>query len=92
MTITHLLISGKVQGVFYRVSAKKIADQLGVKGWIRNTPDGNVEALVQGDDDIVNRFIAWCHKGPDGAQVSSVQVAKKDNTALLTAASFEIVS
>jgi len=92
MKTTHLLISGKVQGVFYRASAKKIADQFELKGWIRNRPDGNVEALVQGNDDAVNRFIAWCKKGPDGALVSSVQVAAKDNTTLLTTASFEIVS
>lgn len=92
MTTTHLLISGKVQGVFYRASAKKMADQLGVKGWIRNKPDGNVEAMVQGDDNILNRFIAWCKTGPNGARVSSVQVTAKDNTVLLMAASFEIVS
>lgn len=91
MITQHLLITGKVQGVFYRASAKKIADELGIKGWIRNLPDGNVEALVEGEPAMLNRFIAWCHKGPDGAIVKEVFVTTQTKTTLVNTPGFNIV-
>ncbi len=70
----HVLISGKVQGVFYRVNTKRMADKLGVKGWIRNLPDGRVEAVFEGDEEAVKRLISWWWIGPPGAKVTNIEV------------------
>jgi acylphosphatase len=78
MTV-HLLIKGKVQGVFYRASAKDVAQQLNLSGWIRNTKEGNVEATVTGDEDLVKEFIEWCKKGPRTSEVHKVEVTEKPN-------------
>jgi acylphosphatase len=75
MPTKHLLIMGKVQGVFYRATAKEIAVKLGITGWIRNTSNGNVEAKISGASEAVSKFIAWCHIGPPGANVTEVKVA-----------------
>lgn len=77
MTV-HLLIKGKVQGVFFRASAKDVAEQLRLTGWVRNTPEGDVEAMATGDEDRVNEFIEWCRKGPRKAEVYSVTVTEKE--------------
>jgi acylphosphatase len=78
MISRHLIIKGKVQGVFYRASAKDTAKALGVKGWIKNTQVGNVEALVTGTDDQVNAFIEWCRKGPPDAVVKDIIVTDNE--------------
>lgn len=78
MRTVHLLIRGKVQGVFYRATAKERADGLELKGWIKNTKTGDVEAVVSGTDDAVNAFIDWCHKGPDKANVTEVIVTERE--------------
>jgi len=70
----HVFISGRVQGVFYRASTKNMAEQLGLKGWVRNTSDGLVEALFEGEETAVKDMISWCHKGPRSAEVSDVTV------------------
>lgn len=75
MPTKHLLIKGKVQGVFFRATARDVAQQLGIAGWIRNTEEGHVEALVSGTDYQVNDFISWCWQGPPGAVVTAVEVA-----------------
>lgn len=72
MPTQHLLISGKVQGVFFRASAKEVADQSGIKGWARNTADGKVEIVAMGSEEALAAFIAWCHRGPDAAEVHQV--------------------
>jgi acylphosphatase len=77
MTV-QLLIKGKVQGVFYRASAKDVAEHLCVNGWIRNTKEGGVEAVVSGDEDRVKEFIEWCKKGPKKAEVTKVLVTEKE--------------
>jgi acylphosphatase len=69
-----LLISGKVQGVFFRSTLKNIADENGVKGWVRNLADGRVEALVQGVSGDVGRVVKWCKVGPRGAVVEDVEI------------------
>ncbi len=79
MPTLQLLILGKVQGVFYRATAKKVAEELGVKGWIKNTKDNNVEAIITGTEEQVQQFIEWCKKGPARAQVSDVTIAKVDD-------------
>ena len=72
MSAVHLLIKGKVQGVFYRASAKKKAMEFGVSGWIKNTEEGNVEAKVSGSDISLQNFIKWCKQGPGNAVVIDV--------------------
>lgn len=78
MTV-HLLIKGKVQGVFYRALAKDVAEQLCLSGWIRNTKDGDVEAVASGEEDRIKEFIEWCKKGPRKAEVVKVVVTEKEN-------------
>jgi acylphosphatase len=72
MTTVHLLIKGKVQGVFYRASAKEAAERLHITGWVKNTPEGYVEVFAQGEDGDLRQFVEWCRKGPDQAVVSEV--------------------
>ena len=70
----ELLISGRVQGVFYRASAQQEAQRLGLVGEIANLPDGRVEAIVEGPRESVEEFIAWCRRGPPSAKVENVTV------------------
>ncbi|MDB5246168.1 MAG: hypothetical protein JWQ40_562 [Segetibacter sp.] len=72
MPTTHLIIKGKVQGVFYRATAKEIAEKCGVTGWIKNTLDGNVEATITGTEEQLDQFANWCKKGPARAKVTEV--------------------
>lgn len=74
----HLTITGKVQGVFYRASAKKRADGLGLTGWVRNTPDGNVELVASGPHGLLQTFIQWCRQGPENARVVDVLVQAQE--------------
>ena len=68
----HLYISGRVQGVCYRVSAQMQAVELGLKGFARNLDDGRVEIIVSGDEPVVRDFLAWCQRGPAMANVTDV--------------------
>ena len=74
METKHLFIKGKVQGVFYRASAKKKAEELSISGWIKNTSEGHVEAIVTGNEQQINDFIKWCKSGPDRAIVDKIDV------------------
>lgn len=74
----NITVRGKVQGVFYRASAKKMADLLGVKGFVRNEADGNVYAEAEGEEEMVIKFIQWCHHGPDNASVERVSVTDSE--------------
>ena len=78
MVTIHLLIKGKVQGVYYRATAQDKAFEIGVRGWIKNTKEGNVEAMVSGTEDQVEQFIEWCRKGPKRAVVTDVLVMNKE--------------
>lgn len=80
MQTVHLLISGKVQGVFFRETSRKVAEKLNIKGWIQNTADEKVEALITGEENEVNDFIKWCKTGPDRAEVKEVIVLKQPET------------
>ena len=77
MPTQHLLIKGTVQGVYYRASAKEVADAIGLTGWIRNTPEGHVEALVTGMPYQLQDFVDWCRKGPSGAEVTGIYVENR---------------
>lgn len=74
MKTVRLIIKGKVQGVFYRATAKNVADLIGVKGWIRNLPNDNVEITATAAEDVLKKFIAWCKQGPPKARVDEVIV------------------
>ena len=69
----RMTISGRVQGVGYRDSLRLVAQALDVTGWVRNLANGDVEAVIQGDEDAVDRIVAWCHNGPPGANVRFVE-------------------
>ena len=77
MKTVHLVISGKVQGVFFRAEAENMANQLEIQGWIKNREDKKVEALVTGEPANLDQFIAWCKVGPAKAQVENVVVTQK---------------
>ena len=74
MKTIRLTIKGKVQGVFYRATAKDVADLLGIKGWVKNLPDNNVEITATASEDMLQKFINWCKKGPPKASVDEVIV------------------
>lgn len=73
----HLKIKGYVQGVFYRATARETALRLGLTGWVRNRPDGSVEAVAEGTEEAVDHFIEWCQSGPSGASVQNVEVRRE---------------
>ncbi len=68
----HLIIRGRVQGVFFRDSMRREAERLGVVGWVRNCGDGSVEATVQADPSAVEAMLRWARRGPPRAEVESV--------------------
>jgi len=70
----HVVVRGRVQGVYFRGTLKQQADTHGVVGWVRNRADGSVEALLQGRRDAVSAVIAWMRAGPRGARVESADV------------------
>ena len=72
----HLMIEGRVQGVGFRYEMTRQARQLNVTGWVRNTRDGKVEAVVDGPPDRVDAIIAWARRGPAAARVTDVQVSE----------------
>ena len=74
----HLIISGVVQGVFFRASVSQVARLLKLTGFVRNLSNGNVEVVAAGEEGLINRMIDWCRKGPPGAQVEHVEVNWKE--------------
>jgi acylphosphatase len=70
----HVVVRGRVQGVFFRAEASERARSLGLAGWVRNTTDGAVEAVFEGDRDRIDSIVAWCRRGPALAQVEDVTV------------------
>ncbi len=76
-TGAHVVIFGKVQGVFFRVETQRAASEFNVVGWVRNRSDGTVEALMEGTREDVEALITWCHKGTPGSRVDRVEVEWK---------------
>lgn len=74
MVYKEILVKGKVQGVYFRATTKSIADKLGVKGAVKNTPDGNVWIAAEGNGEAVDELIDWCRYGPTGAEVSGLDI------------------
>jgi acylphosphatase len=73
----HVLVTGQVQGVFYRDNCRRVAGQQGVAGWVRNLPDGRVEAVFEGEPENVDRMVAWARRGPARAAVTSLDVSEE---------------
>lgn len=74
----HVIVRGKVQGVYFRGYTQQEALAAGVTGWVRNLPDGSVEAVFEGEREAVERLVAWCRKGSPAARVTEVEVTWED--------------
>ena len=84
----HVVVTGRVQGVFFRVTCAREARARGVAGWVRNREDGAVEAVFEGDPGPVGELVTWCRTGPGGADVTRVEVRTEAPQGV---AGFEIV-
>ena len=80
LPVRHLRITGRVQGVGYRMTMMAVAEQLGLKGWVRNCRDGSVEAMIQGESKPLDDLIAWAERGPPHARVDKVDVTPGSGT------------
>jgi len=76
----HIIITGIVQGVFFRVETQRAAQRCGVNGWVRNKRDGTVEAVIEGDRRNVASMLDWCREGPSRAVVNQVEVEWEEYT------------
>ena len=83
-----ILVSGRVQGVYFRMFTHNKAKQYGVKGHARNLPDGRVEIIAEADNSSIEKLIQWCHKGPVTARVDDVEINELEADGVLT--TFEI--
>ena len=75
ITRAHVVVRGRVQGVFFRAEARDRASSLGLGGWVRNNPDGTLEAVFEGERERVQSLVDWCRRGPALAEVENVDVA-----------------
>jgi len=73
-TRAHIKVTGRVQGVYFRSTAREVAMEMGITGWVRNVPDGSVEIVAEGEKEKIEKFIKWCWKGPPLAIVENVEV------------------
>jgi acylphosphatase len=76
----RVVIRGRVQGVYFRDTVRRAAEAAGVAGWVRNNPDGTVEAVLEGAPDAVERVLETCRRGPRGARVEGVEVEPEEPT------------
>ncbi|MBN8608966.1 MAG: acylphosphatase [Deltaproteobacteria bacterium] len=76
----HLVIRGRVQGVYYRASAVREAKRLGLTGWVKNRPDSGVELVAEGEEDQVKDFLAWAQHGPSTARVDKIDTRWRSYT------------
>ena len=74
MVRKRVVVSGEVQGVLFRDTCRRIAGEQGVAGWVRNLPDGRVEAVFEGDPECVERLVSWARRGPSRARVTALAV------------------
>ena len=80
ITQFHLLINGQVQGVGYRISARNVAEGLGLTGWVRNIADGRVEITAEGDIELLEQLVTWAKQGPRYAKVDDVELKQLSAT------------
>jgi acylphosphatase len=78
MVRRRLVIHGRVQGVFFRDTLRRRAEATGVAGWARNTWEGTVEAVLEGEEDAVERLVVFAREGPEGARVERVEVSEEE--------------
>jgi acylphosphatase len=78
VTRRRVIARGRVQGVFFRDSVRRLAARLGAAGWVRNRADGSVEAVFEGDAGAVEELVAFCREGPSGARVEAVEVVVEE--------------
>lgn len=76
----HVVIEGMVQGVFFRAGTREESGKLGLTGWVKNCPDGRVEAVFEGNIDKIDKIIEWCKNGPPGAVVRNVETVWEQAT------------
>lgn len=76
----HLVVRGRVQGVYFRATAQREARQHGLSGWVKNRSDGSVEIVAEGEEDDVKDFLSWAHAGPSTARVDDVEVRWRSYT------------
>lgn len=76
----RVVVHGRVQGVAFRYSVRQRAGSTGVAGWVRNCPDGTVEAVFEGSDEAVERMVDWCRSGPRGAVVERAEVSEEEDS------------
>ena len=74
----HIFVSGRVQGVFFRENTRKMAEKLGILGWVRNLADGRVEAVLEGEKEKIGKMINWVKSGPMFAKVNGVEILPED--------------
>ena len=84
MNRLHIIVSGRVQGVFFRSNTQKQARKLNLTGWVKNNPDGTVEIIAEGSQEALKKFEAWCRKGPMLARVDEIKVKKEPSTGEFT--------
>jgi len=77
-TRAHVFVSGRVQGVFFRQKTKQQAESFGVTGWVRNLPDGRVEAVFEGEEEAVKALVEYCHHGSSYARVTNIDASWED--------------
>jgi acylphosphatase len=87
LTRRRVVVSGRVQGVFFRDTTRRRAEAAGVSGWVRNTPEGEVEAVFEGEPSAVEELVEFARRGPSRAEVTAVEVIEEDPEGL---AGFEI--
>jgi acylphosphatase len=80
MTRVHVTVHGRVQGVYFRASARDRARQLSLSGWVRNCADGSVEIIAEGEKTRLEQLVVWCHGGPPGAVVTDIDVEWQEAT------------
>jgi acylphosphatase len=78
----RVIVRGRVQGVFFRETTRHLAEQAGVAGWVRNRPDGTVEAVFEGEPEAVKRVVEACRTGPPMAEVTDVEVIEEEPESL----------
>ncbi len=83
MKRVHVIISGRVQGVWFRQSTMEAASGLGLSGWVRNLSDDSVEAVFEGSAGEIEKMLAWCKEGPPLAQVTEIREIENPETANL---------
>ncbi len=80
MKRAHIIVSGRVQGVFFRHNTNKVANKLGLKGFVKNLPNGDVEIIAEGPEEKIKELIGFCKKGPENAYVDNIEIDYKEPT------------